>query len=52
MKKIFYHGIMFHHFQDAKHHLKSQGLISEDQFFKPIKFARKNILDADIFFED
>ncbi len=52
MKKNFYHGIMFHHFHDAKHHLKSQGSISEDQFFKLIKFVgRKNILDADIFFE-
>ncbi len=52
MKKNFYHGIMFHHFHDTKHHLKSQGSISKDQFFKLIKFVgRKNILDADIFFE-
>ena len=52
MKKNFYHGIMFHHFHDNKHHLKSQGSISENQLYKLINFiGRKNILDADIFFE-
>ena len=42
---------MFHHFHDGKTHLKSQGSISKDEFYKIIKFiGRDNILDADIFF--
>jgi len=48
----FYHGIMFHHFYDNKNHLSGQGSISKDDFVNLIKFiGRKNICDADIFFE-
>ena len=48
----FFHGIMFHHFHDDKIHKKGQGSISKDDFYKLIKFiGRKNILDANIFFE-
>jgi len=48
----FFHGIMFHHFHDEKTHLKGQGSISKDDFYKIINFiGRENILDADIFFE-
>jgi len=48
----FYHGIMFHHFHDDNIHTKGQGSISEDDFYKIIQFiGRKNILDADIFFD-
>ena len=48
----FFHGIMFHHFHDDGIHAKSQGSISKDDFYKLIKFiGKKNILDADIFFE-
>ena len=48
----FFHGIMFHHFHDDGLHTKGQGSISKDDFYKLIKFiGRKNILDADIFFE-
>ena len=34
----FYHGIMFHHFHDDKLHLKSQGSITKDQFYKLINY--------------
>ena len=48
----FFHGIMFHHFHDDDIHTKGQGSISKDVFYKLIKFiGKKNILDADIFFE-
>ncbi len=48
----FVHGIMFHHFHDDGVHLKSQGSINKDDFFKIINFiGRKNILDADVFYE-
>ncbi len=48
----FYHGITFHHFHDNGVHLKSQGSIDKDDFFKMINFiGRKNILDADVFYE-
>ena len=48
----FFHGIMFHHFHDDGIHTKGQGSISKDDFYKLIKFiGKKNILDADIFFE-
>ena len=48
----FFHGIMFHHFHDDGLHTKGQGSISKDDFYKLIKFiGRKNILDADMFFE-
>jgi peptidoglycan/xylan/chitin deacetylase (PgdA/CDA1 family) len=51
----FFHGIMFHHFNDEKLHKKSgneQGSISKDQFYKIINFIeKKNILDADVFFD-
>jgi peptidoglycan/xylan/chitin deacetylase (PgdA/CDA1 family) len=48
----FYHGIMFHHFHDDNIHTKGQGSISKDDFYKIIQFiGRKNILDADIFFD-
>ena len=43
---------MFHHFHDDGVHTKGQGSISKDDFYKLIKFiGRKNILDADVFFE-
>ena len=43
---------MFHHFHDNFFHLKGQGSIDKDDFFKMINFiGRNNILDADIFFE-
>ena len=43
---------MFHHFHDDDIHTKGQGSISKDDFYKLIKFiGKKNILDADIFFE-
>jgi peptidoglycan/xylan/chitin deacetylase (PgdA/CDA1 family) len=48
----FFHGIMFHHFHDDNLHSKGQGSISKDDFYSLIKFiGKKNILDADIFFE-
>jgi len=48
----FFHGIVFHQFHDDKIHTKGQGSISKDEFHKMINFiGRKNILDADIFFE-
>ena len=48
----FFHGIMFHHFHDNQLHLKGQGSISQDDFYKLILFIGKNnILDADVFFE-
>ena len=51
-KKNFFHGIMFHHFHDHGIHTKSQGSIDKDDFYKMINFiGKKNILDADIFFE-
>jgi peptidoglycan/xylan/chitin deacetylase (PgdA/CDA1 family) len=43
---------MFHHFHDDGVHTKGQGSISKDDFYKLINFVdRKNILDADVFFE-
>ena len=51
-KNNFFHGIMFHHFHDNKLHSKSQGSITKDDFHNIIKFiGKKNILDADIFYE-
>ena len=51
-KNNFYHGIMFHHFHDDKLHNSSQGSINKDNFYNIIKFiGKKNILDANIFFE-
>jgi peptidoglycan/xylan/chitin deacetylase (PgdA/CDA1 family) len=48
----FFHGIMFHHFHDKNIHSKGQGSISNDDFYKIIKFiGRKNILDAEVFLE-
>ena len=48
----FYHGIMFHHFQDNGIHTKGQGSIDKDDFYKMINFiGRNNILDADVFYE-
>jgi peptidoglycan/xylan/chitin deacetylase (PgdA/CDA1 family) len=48
----FFHGIMLHHFHDDRIHEKGQGSISKDEFYKLIKFVgKKNILDADIFFD-
>ena len=48
----FFHGIMFHHFHDEGIHARSQGSISKDEFYKLINFiGKKNILDADVFFE-
>ncbi len=48
----FFHGIMFHHFHDNEIHIKSQGSIDKNDFYKIINFiGRDNILDADIFFE-
>ena len=43
---------MFHHFYDDGIHTKGQGSISKDDFYKLINFiGRKNICDADVFFE-
>lgn len=52
MNKIFFHGVMFHHFHNNKGiHTKSQGSIDRNQLIRIIKkIGRKNILDADIFF--
>ena len=51
-KNKFFHGIMFHHFHDGGIHTKGQGSINKDDFFKILNFiGRKNILDADVFFE-
>ncbi len=48
----FFHGIMFHHFHDNGIHTKGQGSIDQEDFIKMIKFiGRKNIVDADVFFE-
>lgn len=48
----YYHGIMFHHFHDENLHRKSQGSISRDDFYNLINYiGKKNILNADIFFE-
>ncbi len=48
----FAHGIMFHHFHDNKKHIKQQGSISEDEFYKIIKFiGRENIIDAKDFYK-
>ena len=42
---------MFHHFHDDGIHLKTQGSISKDDFYRIIKFiGRKNILNAEDFF--
>lgn len=50
MKINFPHGIMFHHFHDGKHHLKSQGFLNSNHLDKIIRIiGRKNILDADVF---
>jgi peptidoglycan/xylan/chitin deacetylase (PgdA/CDA1 family) len=47
----FFHGIMFHHFHDNKKHLKGQGSIDKDDFYKLINFiGRKNIINPDDFF--
>ena len=45
------HGVMFHHFHDDKTHTRDkQGSISQDDFYKLIKFVgRGNILNADDF---
>ena len=46
----FFHGIMFHHFHDNKIHLKGQGSISKDEFYKLIKFiGREKILSSEDF---
>ena len=43
---------MFHHFHDNGVHTKGQGSIDQEDFIKMINFiGRKNILDADVFFE-
>ena len=43
---------MFHHFHDDGIYTKGQGSIDKDDFYKIINFiGRKNILDADVFFE-
>jgi peptidoglycan/xylan/chitin deacetylase (PgdA/CDA1 family) len=48
----FFHGIMFHHFHNDNIHTRGQGSISKDEFYKLINFVgRKNILDADVFFD-
>ncbi|MBF96480.1 MAG: hypothetical protein CFH34_00961 [Alphaproteobacteria bacterium MarineAlpha9_Bin4] len=48
----FFHGIMFHHFHDEKLHVKSQGSISSDDLSSLVKFiGRKNIIDAEVFYE-
>ena len=51
-KNSFFHGIMFHHFYDNNLHLKGQGAISKDQFYRIIKFIGiENIVNADLFYE-
>ena len=51
-KNNFFHGIIFHHFHDNHIHPKGQGTISRNEFIDIINFiGRKNIIDADIFFE-
>ncbi len=51
-KNNFFHGIVFHHFHDSKNHMKSQGSISNDEFYKIIDFiGKKNILNSEDFFE-
>ena len=48
----FFHGILFHYFHDDGVHSRGQGSISKDDFYKLINFIdRKNILNADVFFE-
>ena len=48
----FFHGIMFHHFHDDGIHTRGQGSISKDDFYKLLNFiGKKNILDADVFYE-
>jgi peptidoglycan/xylan/chitin deacetylase (PgdA/CDA1 family) len=43
---------MFHYFHDNGEHNRGQGSISKDEFYKLINFIdRKNILNADVFFE-
>ena len=43
---------MFHHFHDNGFHSKGQGSIDKDDLYKIINFiGRKNILDADVFYE-
>ena len=42
---------MFHHFHDGKKHLKGQGSIDQNDFYKLIKFVgKKNILNANEFY--
>ena len=46
----FFHGIMLHHFHDNKKHLKGQGAIDKNGFYKLIKFiGKKNILNGEDF---
>ena len=48
----FFHGVIFHHFHDNLIHPKGQGTISQNEFVDIINFiGRKNIIDANIFFE-
>ena len=48
----FFHGVVFHHFHDNLIHPKGQGTISQKEFVDIINFiGRKNIIDANIFFE-
>ena len=50
LKNNFYHGIMFHHFHDAKKHYMGQGSIDKNKFNFIIKYlGRKNILNPDEF---
>ena len=50
--KNFYHGVVFHLFHDKKIHKKAHGSLSSDDFRQIIKIiGRKNILDAEIFYE-
>ena len=50
--KNFYHGVVFHLFHDKKIHKKAHGSLSSDDFLQIIKIiGRKNILDAEIFYE-
>lgn len=48
----YFHGIMFHHFHDNKLHKKGQGSLNKKNLLKIINFiGRKNILDADVFYQ-
>ena len=46
----FFHGIMFHHLHDNKIHLKSQGSINKNDFFKMLNFIGRKIFSMQKYF--